>query len=102
MSDWKTLLSEAVAATSCATVAREIGMSRTAVSLALRGKYPGGTERMARRVVDRYDGVCCPLGEHPITRTACAVRQTEPMPTSCPAALEQWITCKRCEHRQHQ
>lgn len=101
MSEWKTLLEREVAATSCAAVARKLAVSRTAVSLALRGKYPGGTACMAKRVLEHFDTVSCPLAETPVTRAACTQRQADPMPTSSPAALEAWLTCKRCPRRGH-
>lgn len=49
---WKQTLDEAVAGSSITAVAARLGVSRTSVSLLLSGKYPGGTDRMAERIME--------------------------------------------------
>lgn len=98
MSSWLTLLRRAVdEAGSRAAVARELGVSRTAVSLLLSGAYPGDPARMAARVMNRYARVDCPHTGHPVTPEHCR-RLAGPVPTSSPAALRQWRACQTCQY----
>lgn len=99
--DWLELLAGAVEASSKADVARELGVSRSAVSLLLAGKYPGGTERMAVRVLNRYARLDCPHTGHPVTPERCR-RLAGPVPTSSPAALRQWRACQACPNKPNQ
>ena len=48
---WLELLSDAVAASNMTAVARRLGISRTAVSLVLAGKYGAKTTRIETRVL---------------------------------------------------
>lgn len=95
--DWLTLLAEAAQASSKAAVARELGVSRPSVSLLLSGRYPGNTNRMAARVLDRYARVDCPHTGKSVTPEHCR-RLCGPVPTSSPAALRQWRACQACPH----
>lgn len=95
--DWLTLLSEAVADSNKATVAEELGVSRPAVSLLLLGKYPGKTDRMAARILERYAHVDCPHTGKRVTPDHCR-RFTGQVPSSSPAALRQWRACRACPH----
>jgi hypothetical protein len=98
VSDWLTLLSQAVADSSKAAVAEELGVSRPAISLLLLGKYPGKTDRMAARILDRYARVECPHTGKIVTPDHCR-RLAGPVPTSSPAALRQWRACQACPHK---
>ncbi|GAB6127331.1 LacI family transcriptional regulator [Humidesulfovibrio idahonensis] len=93
--DWLTLLSEAVAESSKAAVAEELGVSRPAVSLLLLGKYPGKTDRMAARILERYARLDCPHTGKSVTPDHCR-KFCGPVPTSSPAALRQWRACLTC------
>lgn len=94
MPEWMHLLDRAVAATSVAEVARRLGVARSSLSLLINGKYPGGTSKMAERVMDALASPC-PVYGGPITAEACASRRA-PMPTSNPYALRQWRACQLC------
>lgn len=62
--DWLEVLREQVEARGQAETARELEVSRSTVSLVLSGKYPGGTERIAARVLRIYpEGgeISCPV-----------------------------------------
>lgn len=96
MYDWKTLLQQQVGAAGVGETARTLSVSRAAVSLLANGKYPGNTERMAERIVAIFGTVMCPQTENHIPRTTCMDMAGLPMPTSSPAALRQWRTCKHC------
>lgn len=93
--DWLTLLSEAVAESSKVAVAEELGVSRPAVSLLLLGKYPGKTDRMAARILERYARLDCPHTGKSVTPDHCR-KFCGPVPTSSPAALRQWRACLTC------
>jgi hypothetical protein len=98
---WLTLLAEDVARSgSKAATARRVGVSRTAVSLALAEKYPADdTRRLEGKVLAALAGrVACPHDGTDIARRACADRATSPMPMSSPAALRAWMACRTCPH----
>lgn len=63
MSDWKEILREAVEARGAAEVARELGISKTTISLVLSGKYGAATDRIEEKVTRIYAaaGVDCPI-----------------------------------------
>jgi len=93
--EWMQLLGRAVAATNVADVARRLGVARSSLSLLINGKYPGGTDKMAERIMDTL-AEPCPVYGGPISAEACASRRAEPMPTSNPFALRQWRACQLC------
>ena len=94
--EWMQLLGRAVTATSVTDVARRLGVARSSLSLLLNGKYPGGTSKMARRIMDVL-AEPCPIYGGPRTSESCASHRTEPMPTSNPFALRQWRMCQLCK-----
>jgi plasmid maintenance system antidote protein VapI len=100
--DWLELLTDAVRAGNRAEVARRLGVSRSAVSLLLAGRYPGKTKRMADRVYAAYgkDVHLCPHLGRPVTEKECTSNAGR-MPTSSPAALRQWRICRACEQRRN-
>ncbi|WP_297892949.1 helix-turn-helix transcriptional regulator [uncultured Desulfovibrio sp.] len=93
--EWMHLLDRAVAATSVAEVARRLGVARSSLSLLINGKYPGGTDNMAARVMDVL-AEPCPVYGGGRTSESCVSRRAEPMPTSNPFALRQWRMCQLC------
>lgn len=95
---WTTLLREQVDARSITAVAADLGVSRTAVSLVLSGKYRGKTDRMAARVLDVFSRVPCPCSGDLVDSAECA-RRSGAMPTSSPGALRWWRMCQECEHK---
>ena len=94
---WLDFLADEAARTSIAATARRLGYSRTAVSLALAGKYPGSTDRLAATVLDILGRLACPHLEREVTPGECAVNGGQ-MPTSSPAALRLWRACQTCPH----
>lgn len=97
MEHWLELLKARAEATSKAAVALELGVSRTAVSLVLAGKYPGKTDRMRERVLEMLSRVRCPYSGGMVSPADCA-EMAGKMPTSSPGALRWWRRCQRCEH----
>lgn len=98
---WRVLLTEAVALRGKAGVARELGVSRTAVSLLANGKYPGEARRMARRIEAVLGRRTCPQNGKQVSVAECLALRGEPMPTSSPAALRRWRMCQHCHFFQH-
>jgi hypothetical protein len=99
VSDWLELLAGAVAAAggNKAAVGRELGCSRTAVSLLLSGQYRGRTDRMAARITERYARVDCPHLGQQVPTSRCRTF-TGQVPSSSPIALRQWRACRACPH----
>ncbi|MEG2173845.1 MAG: hypothetical protein RRY29_11410 [Desulfovibrionaceae bacterium] len=95
---WLMLLAQAVEASSCAEVARSLGVSRSTVSLCLTGKYPGGTTRMEQRVLTVLGGHTCPQTGQKVSTSHCQSRRAEAMPTANPYVLQQWRECATCKH----
>lgn len=94
---WLDFLAAEAARTSIAATARRLGYSRTAVSLALAGKYPGTTDRLAATVLDVLGRVACPHLGREVTPGECAIHGGQ-IPTSSPAALRLWRACQTCPH----
>lgn len=94
--DWLTLLRARVAEIGVNPTARELGISRTSVSMLITESYPADTRRMAARIIDRYTRHECPYDGALLHGDACA-RYAGKMPTSSPAALRRWRTCQTCE-----
>jgi len=98
-SDWLSLLQREVHSSSAAAVARKLGVSRTAVSLCLLGKYPGGTQKMAARVLAVLGERFCPLFNRCISAGDCFTqcRQQEGRaPLHHPQRMREWGVCQRC------
>lgn len=92
---WMRILRDQCDETSITHVADKIGYSRSTISLVLSGKYNGGTDKIAAKVIGTFtDSIQCPHLGHDITQAACADHQSRKMPTSDPAALRHWIVCR--------
>lgn len=79
-------------------VAAKLGYSRTAVTLYLSGKYPGGVARLEARIVERLGGVDCPFLGRTISNADCASHASRDCPSTSPMALRHWQACKTCDH----
>lgn len=98
MDDWLTILRAQAAASSRQAVADALGVSRTAISLILNGKYPGRANNMAARVLDVFSRFLCPHSGQMVSQAECAQRAAT-MPTSSPGALRWWRVCQTCPHK---
>lgn len=96
--DWFALLTAEARRTSITATAARLGYSRTAVSLALAGKYPGGTDKLAATVLETFRRTQCPHLDREVTPVECA-KHGGRVPTSSPAALRLWRACQACPHR---
>lgn len=94
--DWLALLRNRVSEIGIGATARELGVSRTSVSMLVSGRYPGNTEHMAARIIGRYTRNACPHDGASVSPADCA-RYAEKVPTSSPAALRRWRACQTCE-----
>jgi len=111
MPSWRELLEREVAASSIAQVARQLGVSRSAVSQVLNACGPYGTGKasvasIACRVLQVLGFVACPFlsdfkGEAvTITRTQCRrVALKASAPLGSPRELRHWRACQGCAER---
>jgi len=95
--DWLSILQSEVKQTSAAAVARKLGVSRTAVSLCLLGKYPGGTQKMAARVLALLGERFCPRAGHCISAGECLSQCRQIAPTHNPMQMRGWGVCQQCK-----
>ncbi|CDM42417.1 hypothetical protein [Ectopseudomonas oleovorans] len=96
MTTWLDLLSAEVKASSMQKAATRLGISRTAVSLCLSGKYGASTDRVEAKVWDVLGQVdCLALGE-PISPTACRDYRERKPPLHNSVAMRHWRACQHC------
>lgn len=96
--NWLNILQEQVEKNgSIQAVANQLGYSRPAISLALKGNYPGGTDRLAAKVIATFcDRIICPHTKHDISQGDCTDLRTRPLPQSDVSELRQWSACQSC------
>lgn len=96
--DWLDILrTEVKAKGSVAAVARELGYARTSISLALSGKYPGGTDKLKAKVIATYcDQIMCPHTDKSMSQVMCTSLRNRAMPQSEVNKLEHWFSCQIC------
>lgn len=83
-------------------VAQQLSYSRTSISLALKGRYPGSTERIRTAVEQTFHVpmVQCPvLGE--IKREVCVDHQAKPFSATSGLRVQLFHACKRCPYQCH-
>lgn len=94
------LLAEEAKRSNNAAAAKRIGYSRSSVSLALAGKYPGGVGKLRDAILACLQTVECPhLGDQ-LSGDDCRAFQARDMPTANPQALAHWRACQICPHAQ--
>ena len=94
------LLESAITATSANKVARDLGISSTAISLIRSGKYPASPETILTKVAELYsvETLVCPvLGE--ITLGRCADERRTPFSASSPQRVALFRACQQCTRR---
>ncbi|MNF63358.1 hypothetical protein D3C84_450590 [compost metagenome] len=94
---WVRLLAAEVEQSNRTQAGERIGMSRSAVSLALGNRYPSrstaGIERRVMEALGRID--CLALGE-PIDAEHCRGYREQKAPTHNPQAMRHWKACQHC------
>lgn len=101
-SPWFAMLEKAVSASSMTAVAQRLGISRTAISLVMSGKYGAATDKIAARVLAVYSVVDCPYLAQEISKVECAAHAGRAIPTSSPRAVRHWKACQTCPNRPQQ
>jgi hypothetical protein len=99
---WLQLVREESARSSIATVAARLGYSRTTISLALAGKYPGNTgkiEAKALQVLEPVTEVACPYLGASIPVVDCRAFAEQRAPTHNPNKMNHWRACCQCQNR---
>lgn len=79
-------------------VADELGYARPSLSLALRGKYIGNTDRLEKTVIRVLGAVHCPHLEQELSPEACIQFREREAPTQNPAEMRHWRVCQQCPH----
>ncbi|MGJ8523038.1 hypothetical protein R84981_001731 [Carnimonas sp. R-84981] len=96
---WIELLAAEVEATNMTRAGARVGVSRSAVSLALANRYPSpSTERIERRVLDALDRIQCLVANDAVSSVECQSFREKPAPTHNPMAMRLWSKCQRCPH----
>ncbi len=105
MSDaWMSILERKVEARGRSTVARELSVSPTTLSLILSRKYPASTENVEKRVMTMYGHggkVKCPvLGDiDPALCTEKWERANTVRTAGNPATIRLYVACRKCDLR---
>jgi hypothetical protein len=95
--DWLDLLRARVDTKgSIAAVAAELGYSRSAISLALDGKYPAKVTKLKAAVVAAFTICDCPYLARTLAAAECRQYRTRPLPQSQPDQLKHWCSCQQC------
>ena len=79
-------------------VADELGYARPSLSLALRGKYVGSTDRLEKIVMRVLGSIHCPHLDQLISQEACAGFHEREAPTQNPVEMRHWRACQKCPH----
>ncbi|WP_336148240.1 LysR family transcriptional regulator [Acinetobacter ursingii] len=77
-------------------VANELGYARPSLSLALRGKYKGNTDRLEQTVMKVLGNFRCPHLEREISPEECINFRERNAPTQNPVEMRHWRTCQKC------
>lgn len=94
---WVRLLASAVEQTNRTKTGQRIGMSRTAVTLALANRYPSpSTAAVERRVLDALGRIECVAIDEVVTAEQCQSYRERPAPTHNPHAMQHWRACQHC------
>ena len=85
------------------SIANQLGISRTAVSLLIDGKYTAKTDKVSKKIANKVmalyaDKVWCPHLRNELSPKACRHHATAPMSNSDPAKLKHWAACRTCSH----
>jgi hypothetical protein len=102
MVDWLEILKKAVEKRGLDQVGRELGVSKTTISLTLSGKYGASTDNVRGLVERIYDpkGIECPAKEGLIAPNTCAGLRERAVKIGLragnPEVLRAYLTCQKC------
>lgn len=95
--EWKRLVYQRIKQVgSIQKVADELGYARPSLSLALRDKYIGSTEKLINTVMKVLGGVCCPHLGKDISSEECVSYKNRDAPTQNPIEMRHWRACQSC------
>lgn len=77
-------------------VADELGYARPSLSLALRDKYIGSTEKLIKTVLKVLGQIQCPYLNRVISPSECSAFRERKAPTQNPAEMRHWSACQAC------
>jgi hypothetical protein len=85
-----------------ADIAKELGVSRTAISLLCAGKYSARTDKVQAKIAGPVMAlyahrVWCPHLRKAISGDDCKAFCAAPMSTSDPGKLKHWAACRNCK-----
>lgn len=81
-----------------ASVARQIGYTRGAVSQYLGRYYAANPAKIEAAILARYDVYICTHTEQEISGPDCTRRATAPRPFGGRAKEAHWLACQTCPH----
>ncbi|MYM32234.1 XRE family transcriptional regulator [Duganella sp. CY15W] len=99
---WLRLLRAEADKTSIGRAAIRVGYSRTAVSQALSGKYPGDMAKLERMVLNALElpmAVACPHLLLNLPTTMCHGFSSKAAPTHNPVQMMHWRACQICPNK---
>lgn len=99
---WLELLAKEAQATSIGKAAEKVGRSRTAVSQALAGKYPGDLVHFEKTVLAALElpmAIACPYFKVNLPTKMCHDFSSKAAPTHNPVSMQHWRACQQCEFR---
>jgi len=99
---WFVLLASAVTNSSREQIAQKLGVSRTAISLVMSGKYPANTQKISVKVLALLDGWHCPYLGADISAKDCNTVHASPTPSHDPAQLAHRRVCRNCPNKPKQ
>jgi hypothetical protein len=100
MVDWLQTLNIEIAKSNISRVAKQLGYSRTTISLVVSGDYDASTDKIADAVRRNFSNqVECPHLNCVITLEACKDCQSRKIPQSNARALRHWRACQTCIHK---
>ncbi len=82
-----------------AALARELGVSRSAISQALDLKYPGDTKKLRAKIVERLAAqLACPHLGVDLAPSECKAVRERPLSaaSASPADVKHWQACQLC------
>lgn len=95
--NWRELIEiEQKKGRSITEIAKDIGYARASLSLALTGKYIGGTERIEQKIIEVFGSVDCPYFSHEIAQAECVAYSQREAPTQNPTGMRHWRLCQNC------
>lgn len=84
-----------------AKLALDLDVSRSAISQALDGKYPGDTKKLRARIIEKYaDQILCPALQRAMAPAECKAARERPLAvcTASRSSVQHWQACQCCTH----